>query len=270
MGSEAYGCASNQSDIDVYGVCIPRKMEAFPHLAGEIPDFGNQKQRFGVWQEHHCIDPDSSKEYDFSVYSIIKYFHLAMNASPNIIDSMFVPRRCILHSTEIGEMIRENRKIFLSKKLYHTLKGYAYMQNSKIRNKVNYANEKRAKDIEEFGYSTKYAMHLVRLISECIQILVEHDLDLEKNREQLKSIRRGEWTLEQVENFFVEKEKTLEELYVSSALQLKPDEAKIKALLLNCLEHHYGTLQDAIKMEASTEMVLDDLEKLLIKYRGIK
>jgi RNA-splicing ligase RtcB len=29
----------------------------FPHLRGDIPDFGRQIQRFGVYQQHHVFDP---------------------------------------------------------------------------------------------------------------------------------------------------------------------------------------------------------------------
>jgi uncharacterized protein len=52
MGSQAYGVSTDASDLDVYGVCIPPKDLVFPHLAGEIPGFGRQIQRFEVWQEH--------------------------------------------------------------------------------------------------------------------------------------------------------------------------------------------------------------------------
>ena len=65
---------------------------------------------------------------------------------------------------------------------------------------------KRAVDTKINGYSTKFMYHVVRLLSECEQILVEGDINLQKNNEQLKSIRRGEWTLEQVEQLFDDKE----------------------------------------------------------------
>jgi hypothetical protein len=52
MGSQAYGVNQDASDQDVYGICIPPKELVFPHLAGEIPGFGRQIQRFEVWQEH--------------------------------------------------------------------------------------------------------------------------------------------------------------------------------------------------------------------------
>jgi hypothetical protein len=78
------------------------------------------------------------------------------------------------------------------------------------------------------------------------QILVEEDLDLERNREQLKSIRRGDWTLPEIEKYFAEKELSLEKLYTSSILRHSPDEEGIKKLLMECLEMHYGNLDACV------------------------
>jgi predicted nucleotidyltransferase len=55
MGSQAYGVNTDTSDLDIYGVCIPPKEMIFPHLAGEIPGFGQQIQRFEMWQEHKVM-----------------------------------------------------------------------------------------------------------------------------------------------------------------------------------------------------------------------
>ena len=267
MGSQAYGVNQDDSDQDIYGVCIPPKELTFSHLAGEIPGFGRQIQRFEVWSEHNVRDPNKTVEHDFAIYGIVKYFNLCMENNPNMIDSLFVPRNCVLHSTAIGEMIRENRKMFLHKGAWHKFKGYAYSQASKIRNKVNSSAPKRAAQIEEFGYDLKFAYHCVRLMNEVEQILIEHDLDLQRNREQLKSIRRGEWTLEQFEDYFTNKEHALETAYANSSLPHGPDEEKIKELLLNCLEAHYGSLQTAVVRVPQLDSLVADLEEIVQKYK---
>ena len=268
MGSQAYGVSNDDSDLDIYGVCIPPKEMVFPHLAGEIPGFGRQIQRFEVWQGHKGQDPNKTVEYDFAVYGIVKYFQLCMDNNPNMVDSLFVPRNCVIHSTTIGEMIRERRKMFLHKGAWHKFKGYAYAQASKIRNKVNSSNPKRAAQIEEFGYDLKFAYHCVRLMNEVEQIMVEGDLDLQRNREQLKSIRRGEWTLEQFEDYFKNKEHVLETTYANSTLPHGPDEDKIKTLLLECLEQHYGNLGAAVVRVPQMDKLLNDLDLLIAKYKG--
>lgn len=137
MGSQAYGVSVDDSDIDVYGFCIPPKDLVFPHLAGIIPGFGHQGERFEQWSEHHIKDPNKSVEYDFSVYSIVKYFQLCMDNNPNMIDSLFTPRQCVIHCTPVAEHMRESRKMFLHKGSWHKFKGYSYQQMSKLRNKIN-------------------------------------------------------------------------------------------------------------------------------------
>ena len=103
--------------------------------------------------------------------------------------------------------------------------------------------------VEKYGYDVKFAYHTVRLLLEIEQILVEGDLDLERNREILKSVRRGEWALRRVEEWFSSKEESLEQQYADSSLPWGPPESEIKELLLNCLEHHYGSLAQVIQME---------------------
>lgn len=267
MGSQAYGVSTDLSDLDIYGYCIPPKEMVFPHLAGEIPGFGTQIQRFEVWSEHHVRDPAKAIERDFAVYSIVKYFQLCMENNPNMIDSMFVPRNCIIHSTAVSEHVRENRRMFLHRGAWHKFKGYAYAQMSKIRNKVNSSNEKRAATIEEFGYDLKFAYHCVRLMNEVEQILVEKDLDLQRNREQLKSIRRGEWSLEQLEAYFTNKEHALETAYAKSDLPHGPNEDAIKTLLLESLESHYGSLSAAVKVTPDISNMIRDLETIVERYK---
>jgi predicted nucleotidyltransferase len=267
MGSVAYGVSTDTSDMDIYGFCIPPKNIVFPHLNGEIMGFGKQHERFEQWQQHHIKDISAKKEYDFSIYSIVKYFQLCMQNNPNMIDSLFVPRRCILHSTAVGELVRENRKLFLHKGAWHKFKGYAYSQVHKMRIKNPEPGSTRYEMVQKYGYDLKFAYHVVRLLNEIEQILTEHDLDLERNREQLKAIRRGEWTQEQIINYFETREKELEALYTSSPLQHSPDEEKIKGLMLQCLEHHYGSLSDAIKTDITVNAVLDEMQAYIDKIR---
>jgi len=263
MGSVAYGVSSDTSDVDVYGICVPPKDLVFPHLAGEIPGFGTQVKRFETWQEHHVAAFD--KVWDFSIFGIVKFFQLAMENNPNVIDSLFTPRRCVLSSTAIGEYIREHRVDFLHKGAWHKFKGYAYSQLNKIKTKS--PTGKRAALVEAHGYDVKFAYHVVRLLLEVEQILVAHDIDLERDREQLKAIRRGEWTLPQLEQWAEDKEKALEALYHTSLVPYAPDEALIKRHLVHCLEMHYGDLSAAIVEPDEALQLVRTIADLTKKYR---
>ena len=271
MGSVAYGVSDDTSDMDIYGYCIPPRDYVFPHLRGEIPGFTPPGPSFDQYQQHHIVDKDAlggkGREYDFTIYSIVKYFRLCMENNPNMIDSLFVPRRCILYSTQIGEMVREKRHLFLHKGVWHKFKGYAYGQMHKMRTKHPEGGRKSM--VEKFGYDIKFAYHVVRLLNEAEQILLEKDLDLERNREQLKSIRRGEWTPDQIEQYFENKERHLESIYNNSDLRQSPDMDSLKELLLNCLEHHYGSLEKCVVHEDKAIKALKDIDLVLERIRGL-
>lgn len=267
MGSVAYGVSSDTSDMDVYGFCIPPKELIFPHLAGEIEGFGRQKKRFEQYQQHHIVDESEmggkGREYDLSIYNIVKYFSLCMENNPNMIDSLWTPQECVLHITKVGNMVRDNRRLFLHKGSWHKFRGYAYSQLHKMAGKRPEAGSKRQKLREEFGFDVKFAYHVVRLLDEAEQILANGDIDLRRNREQLKAIRRGEMSEEEIREWASSKEKYLEELYHTSTLQHSPDEEKIKKLLLECLEEHYGSLENCLVQPDAALQALREVQEVL-------
>ncbi len=271
MGSMAYGVSNDSSDMDIYGFCIPPREYVFPHLRGEIAGFSTEGPQFQQYQEHHIYDGSAvggkGREYDLAIYSIVKYFKLCMDNNPNMIDSLFVPRRCVLHSTVIGDMVREKRKEFLHKGAWHKFKGYAFAQMRKLKTKK--PEGKRKEMIDKYGYDVKFAYHVVRLLDEVEQILTEGDIDLERNREQLKAIRRGEWSVTEVEKYFASKEKDLESLYTACKLPHKPDEGKIQTLLLNCLEQHYGDLSQCVVDQDEAIKALRDIDKIVSNVKSL-
>ncbi len=264
MGSIAYGVSSDSSDVDIYGFCIPQKSIIFPHLRGEILGFGSQKQRFDQYQQHHIEDRNRRVMYDISIYSIVRYFQLCMENNPNMIDSLFTPARCVRHSTKIGNMVREKRKIFLHKGCWHKFKGYAWSQLHKM-NSQNRTG-KRKELFEKYGYDTKFAYHVVRLMGEVEQILSGGDVDLERDSELLKSIRRGEWSTEKIKQWFSDRESGLQTLYENSKLPHSPDEDEIKTLLLTCLEEHYGDLSHAVAIPDKAEKAINEVQAIIAKY----
>jgi uncharacterized protein len=260
-GSISYGVSQDSSDIDIVGFCMPKKNMLFPHLDGEISGFGTQKQRFDQYQQHHI--QDGEKSYDITMYSIVRFFHLVMGANPNMVDSLFVPQNCVIKSSTISDMVRTKRKIFLSKKCFHTFKGYAFAQLTKIKTKN--PQGKRKESVDKYGYDVKYAYHLVRLLSQCEQILEEHDLNLQEEgrREHLKAIRRGEIPLEDIISWFNEKERSLESLCERSKLRYSVDEVAVKQLLLNCLEHQYGSLTKVIHVPGKHESMISRIKEII-------
>lgn len=323
MGSQAYGVTHDYSDIDIYGWCIPPKESIFTHLTGYVPGFGQEPNRFDQYQKHHVKD-GSDSEYDFTIYSIVKYLALVMENNPNMIDSLFVPENCVLHITTGGQMIRDQRRRFLHKGSFHKFKGYAYSQLHKIKTLdttkrshlktvlefektfgidgskvsikdvemcVNYQpgyssqlvkipehetvrdyltllQTLNARDmgIRNYGMDVKFAYHTVRLLDEAEQILFEGDIDLQRNREQLKAIRKGEMSVDEIHDWFTSKEKQLEELYHKSTIPHGPDWQFGRQLLMDVIEYHYGSISVAIQ-DNKTAAILREMQELVDKYK---
>jgi predicted nucleotidyltransferase len=277
MGSVAYGVSSDTSDFDCYGFFIPPKEHAFPHLAGEIDFFGidheekrKERKRRLVCQEHHIKDPSElggkGREYDIHMYSIVQYLQLVMENNPNMIDSLFTPFNCVLTSTKVGTMVRERRKSFLHKGAWHAFKGYAYGQLHKMETKEPKEGSKRKESRDKHGFDVKFAYHIVRLLYEVEMLLTEHDMDLQRHREHLKSIRRGDMTEKEIRQWASEKEKSLEKVYHESTLPYGPDEKAVKKLLLECLEEHYGSLAGAVVLPDAAEQTLKEIMTILERH----
>lgn len=115
----------------------------------------------------------------------------------------------------------------------------------------------------EHQFDRKFATHVVRLLLQAEQILIEGDLDLRKNSEYLKAIRRGDVSEKEIRDFFTIKEKELEKVYHESKLPWGPNEGKIKELLLQCLEHHYGSLDKCVERVDKYEIAVGKIREIL-------
>lgn len=266
-GSVAYGVSSDTSDMDLIGWAIPPKNIIFP--PGEIVGFGKHKNRFDQFLADHIEDKDAlggkGRNFDITVYNIVRFFHLCLDNNPNLIDVLFLPQTCILHITQIGNLVRENRHIFLHRGCFPRFKGYSYQMMHKMKSKNPVG--KRKEIIEKFGFDTKYAYHLVRLLQECEQILATGDLDLQQNNEHLKAIRRGEVSEDDIMSWASDKEKHLEKLYNESKLPWGPNEEKVKELLVKCLEIQYSSLKDCIVMPEIPKKALQEISEIIEKYK---
>lgn len=265
MGSQAYGVSADNSDEDIYAIVVPPKDNLFPFsVSGYIHGFGVPPTPFKTWQTHHVMSKDGKTEWDFSIYSVVKYFDMCLNVNPNAIDGLFVPQNCIIHINHIGQIIRDNRKEFLHKGAWHTFRGYAYAQMTKLENHANGSNAKRQATVAAHGFDTKFMYHVIRLLDECEQILVEHDIDLQRSKNFLKSIRNGEYSQEYLLEWVDKKMVSLEETYARSTLRDRRDENRIKTVLLNVIEAQYGSVSEAVKVDRSG--LLTDLQALINKY----
>ena len=66
------------------------------------------------------------------IYDIRKFFKLAADNNPNILELLWTAEEDILEIDSRGELLRKNREAFLSKKCLYTYRGYAVSQLKRI------------------------------------------------------------------------------------------------------------------------------------------
>ena len=115
-------------------------------------------------------------------------------------------------------------------------------------------------------FDPKFAYHVVRLLDEVEQILTLGDIDLQRNKEQLKAIRRGDVSEEEIRRWASEKEIQLEKVYAESKLPYGPPEDKIKALLLQCLEEHYGNLESCVMQPDKALVAINQIKAIVNNF----
>jgi predicted nucleotidyltransferase len=120
-GSHAYGTNIASSDLDIKGIAIAPK-----------------EYYLGFNQTFEQVDKDS--DIDAVIYDIRKFWKLAADCNPNIIEVLFTDQRdwILEHPllptsiTNVWWHIYDNRHLFLSQKAQHTFSGYAIAQLKRI------------------------------------------------------------------------------------------------------------------------------------------
>jgi hypothetical protein len=267
MGSHAYGTNTPESDYDIRGVFTPPKVMIFPGTQGLLVGFDRIPQcEHWVSGKQKIVD-NAGKEFEFDLHNITKFFRLAMGNNPNQLDLLFVRETQISQISSIGRMLIDNRHIFLSKLVWKKYRGYASDQLRGLNKRKK--TGKRAQLVEKFGYDVKFGCNCMRLLTECEQILFEGNLDLTRDNGELKSIRNGEWSFERLEKEFEARKLAIEARFHQSTLPELPDPDKVRSLLMDCLEHHYGSLSAAIVRPDESVRLLREIDAVLERGRKL-
>jgi predicted nucleotidyltransferase len=120
---------------------------------------------------------------------------------------------------------------------YNAGKEYdRYLQWKKARNK------ERAPLEEKYGFDTKHAGHLVRLIRMGEEILKTGIVNVDRtgiDADELKAIRAGSWAYEQIEEYAHNKDKEFNDLYTTSKLPRSVDIEKISKLCVETVKAYH-------------------------------
>ena len=135
-GSIAYGLNTAKSDIDIRGITVPPK------------EFYFGLQSF----EQQEMLPDTV------IYSLRKFIRLAKDCNPNIIEMLFVDDNDIIFMNKYGQLLRDNRHLFLSKKARFTFGGYAFAQLKRIKGHRKWITNPQVKPNKEKYFKEKIMM----------------------------------------------------------------------------------------------------------------
>lgn len=242
-GSVSYGTNNQNSDIDLFGFATPKLEMVFPAKFGYIEGLGTKPPKFERYEQQFEFE---GKQHDIKVLGIIHFANLCWNNNPDMLDTLFVSHEHLRHITTTGQIIRDNRHKFLSKRVYDRYRGYSFAQLNK--SEKNRIEGKRLELTQKFGYDPKFLSHAVRLLYECHQILTEGNLDLKRNSDHIKAVKTGIVGLDEVKKWYGEFDIVLTKAMAASSLPDEPNELEIKKIVLACLENHYGKLENCVTL----------------------
>lgn len=205
-GSHAYGTNTPDSDLDLRGFCIPPK----EYFLG----YNNKFEQFQHVDEN----------LDVVIYDIRKFFKLAADCNPNIIEVLFTDPKDHVVVTQVAKKVLKHRELFLSSKAFYTFGGFAFQQLQKIK-----------KTHAESGvYDFKDAMHLVRLMRVGKELLETGEVHVKRvhDREELLAIRQGKWTYDEVIHWASMANNELLDLAAKTKLPKVADHDKLEKLLV--------------------------------------
>ncbi|MEV0122876.1 nucleotidyltransferase domain-containing protein [Streptomyces sp. NPDC050703] len=202
MGSRAFGLATEGSDTDRRGV-----------FQAPTPLF---------WRfEKPPTHLDGPAEEQFS-WELERFCELALRANPNVLECLHSP--LVEHVTETGRELLSLRGAFLSRRAHETFVRYALGQRRKLEADVRTQGAPR----------WKHAMHLLRLLTSCRDLLRSGELvtGVGDAREPLLAVRRGERSWPEVESWMDRLAAEAEEAVARSPLPAGPDRRRVEDFLV--------------------------------------
>jgi len=186
---------------------------------------------------------ERQEEYwDVLIYDFHKTIRLLIKSNPNILQILWTPDKHILKRTEIYDKLIANRDLFVHKGVYQTFCGYSYGQLKKMENMAynGYMGQKRKGLVDKFGYDTKNAQHLIRLLRQGTEFLKTGELLVERpDAEELKQIKLGMWTIEKVKKEADKLFKEMKTAFNESKLPQQANFEKIHRLTVEITEEYY-------------------------------
>lgn len=219
VGSEVLGTSlGGQGDRDEMGICL------------EPPEYVVGLRRFDQYirrsrPEGHRSGPG---DLDLTVYSARKWMRLALGGNPTVLLPLFVPDAALLAVDDAGRDLRSRAGMVLSRQAGHRFLGYLRAQRDKLLGVRGGRHTNRPELVDRYGFDTKFAMHMVRLGLQGVELLETGRISLpvpEPDRTWLVELRQGRHTRAEALERTEELENLLVRLLRTSPLPEWPDTA---------------------------------------------
>ena len=221
-GSHVHGLNVATSDQDIEAIVVEPLCEAWRLGSSweDIESIGKIDEATGV------------KLPDVKYFSLRKWCRMAANGNPNFLLMLFAPKENILHMDVVGSHLRDMKNLFISKGAIKSHLGYMQGQRQRMLNHQNTfgggqgRGKPRFELIEKFGYDTKFAMHLLRLGMQGLELANSGKISLpmpEPDKRGLLEVRHGEWPLAAVLTMADGLETKMKNAFDSCPLPEKPD-----------------------------------------------
>lgn len=231
-GSIAHGTyipANNPDSIDdkdVMSVCVP-PIEYYMGL-----------RQYGSKGTKEIKRQNGKILWDIVVYEAKKFISLLEKGNPNVLMMLWLEPNYYIKVTGAGQTLIDYRDFFACKHVYHSFCGYARGQLHRMTHHAfqGHMGAKRKELVERYGYDTKNSSHLIRLLRMGYEFLIDGELHvLREDATQLLEIKRGEWTLEQVQAEADKWFDKVEDAYLNSTLPDRPDRDAVNRLAVSVI-----------------------------------
>jgi len=219
-----------KDDRDEVGVCV-ESMEA----AVGFSEFEQFIYRTAAEREGKHDAPSRPDDLDLVIYSLRKFLRLAMQGNPQIIQCLFVPKEQCLVRDEKGEQLQNLAPLIISRHAGARYLGYLESQRQRLLGERGQKKVNRPELEEKFGYDTKYAMHILRLGFQGVELLTTGKLVLpipEEYRKFIYATRLGEVPLQDVLTKAGELERQIKDLLMDAPIPAEPDRDSIQAWMI--------------------------------------
>ena len=238
VGSTVHGLNVQDGieDRDEMAVCV----ESLPAAMGVAAPFEQVVYRTAAEREHKHDAKSRAGDLDLMVYSLRKYVRLALKGNPTVLALLWAPPMDGTHPW--GWQLRELAPSIVSRKAGGAFLGYLIAQKQRLLGERGQKDVNRPELVEKYGFDTKYAMHMIRLGLQGIEVMRTGRMTLpmaEPERSRLRAIRTGSETMQQVTTWAGELEAELRDLLDASPLPPEPDSARVERWMVDAYLQHW-------------------------------